>query len=263
LTLTFDKESQDRLNDLEVVGQFRKYMDNIKHQFPAMYYVAVAEYHKEGGLHFHLIVGGVSGKELGLKYWKNKKRKGGNGYQRIYNVTTFKYGYTTAPKVDDSNACGHYIMKYITKNMGDVEVLKNNYSASKNLQTPETSIINNFFYMKANDFYKMKLSDFVDIEQDITIQLLYARPDYICFKSVGDSIEKRARVEARRQNEIFQAEEDKELRRARIRSNSAERLFRSELHEKGGFTDAGLLWLRRNSDRNQLVKDIERDLRVK
>lgn len=184
LTLTFNNEYQDRLNDNEVIEQFHKYRNNLKTQYPNAYYVFVAEYHKKGGLHFHGVIGGISKQELGFKYAKSKKKKGGNGYQPIYNVTKFKYGFTTATNVDNSSACGHYIMKYVTKNMGDVEILKNRYMASKNLLLPDTSVINNFTDVDFN--LKTAINWHFPIENNLFTTMIYARHDYIVYKIIDN-----------------------------------------------------------------------------
>ena len=81
-TLTFDKEKIDRTNDELVYHAYKKYIDNTKQRFPSFRYLTVLERHEDGCIHFHLLIGGLTTKQLGLvnsgkvccswAYYKNK-----------------------------------------------------------------------------------------------------------------------------------------------------------------------------------------------
>ena len=76
VTWTFDKEKIDRLDDNKVKRKFTQFLNYLRKKFPQMYYVAVPEYHKYGGLHFHLLIGGVTMEELKAVPARYEKRKG-------------------------------------------------------------------------------------------------------------------------------------------------------------------------------------------
>ncbi len=138
VTFTYSSEYVDRLNDKAVKRKFTQWANDTRKRFPNMYYVATPEYHKKGGLHFHLLIGGVSFEELkcvpALK--KNGKPKFKNGKQ-IFNVTAWKYGWSTLSVVENSEAAKHYLCKYITKQHYDDRFFnKRRYYMSHNVKRP-------------------------------------------------------------------------------------------------------------------------------
>lgn len=64
VTLTFNSEEQDRMDDKAVCKQWTKFRRDIRVRYPDMRYVAVMERHKSGAIHFHLVVGGITETEL-------------------------------------------------------------------------------------------------------------------------------------------------------------------------------------------------------
>ena len=138
VTFTYSPEYIDRLDDKRVKRKFTQWANDTRKRFPNMYYVATPEYHKKGGLHFHLLIGGISFDELkcvpALK--KNGKPIYKNGKQ-IFNVTAWKYGFSTLSKVENSEAAKHYLCKYITKQHYDDRFFnKRRYYASRNIIRP-------------------------------------------------------------------------------------------------------------------------------
>lgn len=79
---------------------------------PNMKYIAVPEFHKDGAVHFHLLMSDFHGamRPSGVK---NK-----NG-RDIYNISYWNrdYGFSTAVKIDNIEAVSAYVRKYITKDM--------------------------------------------------------------------------------------------------------------------------------------------------
>jgi len=126
VTLTFDKEKVERLNDNATRLSFSKWADNMKKQFPNMTYVAVPEYHAKGGLHYHLLVGNITADELGFvdSGYKTKKE------QTIFNITKWKYGFSTATEITEGEAAKFYIAKYLLKTM-----MINAFTARKNIMS--------------------------------------------------------------------------------------------------------------------------------
>lgn len=139
VTWTFDQGKIDRLNDKKVKRKFTQFQNYLRKKFPQMYYVAVPEYHKKGGLHFHLLIGGVTMDELKAVPALSKKGRliFKNGKQ-IFNVERWKLGYSTLSVIANREASEHYICKYITKQHYDDRFFgKRRYYVSKNIRRPE------------------------------------------------------------------------------------------------------------------------------
>lgn len=159
-TLTFDNLKLKRDNDEEVYEAYVKFINNIKHQFPTLKYITVLERHKDNNIHFHMVIGGVPWKKLGLVnsgkvccHWATKKNgscspeyfnktkhqyvlKDTDGLP-IYNITSFIYGYTTATRIISREKCNSYIKKYVEKALGSTQKFKKRFYYSENLRTPE------------------------------------------------------------------------------------------------------------------------------
>ena len=159
-TLTFDKDKIDRTNDELVYGAYVKYINNIKHQYPSFRYLTVLERHEDGCIHFHLLIGGLTTKQLGLvnsgkvccswAYYKNKIasreffERTKNEHELtdtdglvVYNVTSFPYGLTTVTRIASRERCNSYVKKYINKDIGkSTEIFKKRFFYSKNLIRP-------------------------------------------------------------------------------------------------------------------------------
>ncbi len=168
-TLTFDKDKIDRFDDKQVYDCYKKYINNIKHKYPNFRYICFPERHKDEDncLHFHLVVGGITAKEMGLvnsgkvcchwaEKWKNgKKVKIGNCSREyfektkhlhelkdtdgepIYNITTFAYGYTSVSRICSRERCNTYVKKYVQKDLGSTEFCKKRFYYSSNLNVPD------------------------------------------------------------------------------------------------------------------------------
>lgn len=159
-TLTFDKEKIDRTNDELVYHAYKKYIDNTKQRFPSFRYLTVLERHEDGCIHFHLLIGGLTTKQLGLvnsgkvccswAYYKNKIASR-EFFERtkseheltdtdglaVYNVTSFPYGLTTVTRIASRERCNSYVKKYINKDIGkSTEIFKKRFFYSKNLNRP-------------------------------------------------------------------------------------------------------------------------------
>ena len=139
VTLTFDKNKIDRLDDNKTRKIFTQWVSNIQRDLPNLIYVAVPEYHKKGGLHFHLLIGGVTAEDLGLvnsgKVVKSSRCKG----QIIYNVSKWnRKGFSTATEILDNNAVKFYLSKYLTKSKVDPRFFgKKRFYVSRNIKRPQ------------------------------------------------------------------------------------------------------------------------------
>ena len=138
VTLTFDKNKIDRLDDKETRKKFTQWTNNITRNLQNLYYVAVPEYHKKGGLHFHLLIGGVIAEDLGLKDSGKIVKSGRCKGQTIYNVTKWSKGFSTATKIFDTNAVKYYLSKYLTKGKVDPRFYgKKRFYVSRNINRPQ------------------------------------------------------------------------------------------------------------------------------
>lgn len=159
-TLTFDKAKIDRTDDKQVFDCYKKYIDNLKHQFPSFKYMTFPERHKDGCFHFHLLVAGLTPKQMGLVnsgkvccHWAKKKYNGicsreyfeqtknqhtlkDTDGETIYNATSFIYGYTTVSRIVSRERCNSYVKKYVEKALGSTDVFKKRFYYSSNLNVP-------------------------------------------------------------------------------------------------------------------------------
>lgn len=138
VTLTFDKNLIDRLDDNKTRKSFTQWANNISRDLPNLIYVAVPEYHKKGGLHFHLLIGGVSAEDLKLVDSGKRVKSGRCKGQIIFNVDRWKRkGFSTATKILDTNAVKFYLSKYLTKGKVDPRFFnKKRFYVSRNIKRP-------------------------------------------------------------------------------------------------------------------------------
>lgn len=159
-TLTFDPARVDRSSDLAVYETYVKYIKSLKRKFLNFRYVSIPERHETGEIHFHLFIGGISTKDLGLVNsgkvccsWATRKKKIASleYFERtkegkilketdglvVYNITSFPFGYTTATRIANREACNYYVKKYIEKAFGSTDIFKKRFFYSNNLRTPE------------------------------------------------------------------------------------------------------------------------------
>lgn len=91
-------------------------------------YIIVPEKHKDGAIHFHALFGGYKGKLKKTKVIQNNKR--------VYNLSSFRYGFTNVQYLDDDKLkTVAYLCKYITKDMALVSN-RRRYWCSKGLLKP-------------------------------------------------------------------------------------------------------------------------------
>lgn len=92
-------------------------------------YLIVPEFHKDGAIHFHALI---------ANYPKTmKKTKVIQDSKLVYNLPSFRYGFTNAKNIEDnSDPLFGYLTKYITKDMSLVNN-RRRYWCSKNLNKPK------------------------------------------------------------------------------------------------------------------------------
>lgn len=130
-TLTFSPDVVDRSNFELCMKKANKWFNNLKRKAPELKYMFVPELHADKtNWHIHGLVCGDSG----VEYVDSGKRdKSG---RVIYNIGNWKYGFSTATKIDDSAKASSYILKYITKELCENSLGKKRYYHSRNINEP-------------------------------------------------------------------------------------------------------------------------------
>ncbi len=130
-------------------------------------YLVVAEYHKDGALHFHALIKGYKGK---LKPAINSNT--GKRIKGRYNLPGYTHGFTDVTKIkqtsEDLGKAANYLCKYITKDM-PVMFGKNRYWASKQLERP--IIIEN-----PQKWYEGKTPDWMHISKHGVTMVFHGAP---------------------------------------------------------------------------------------
>lgn len=111
-TFTFDPNKIDRYNFNQCSSAMRRWFSHQRERSLSfnkeLKYLVIPEQHKDGAWHFHALLSGYTGslKDTGIKT---------NSLRPIYNMTSFRLGFTTAVKVDEKSGVSTYITKYISK----------------------------------------------------------------------------------------------------------------------------------------------------
>lgn len=130
VTFTFDPKKVDRYNMAHVYTKMQRWLWRTQRETDGDFrYVIVPERHKDGALHFHALLGGYTGTLKKTNVIQNNKF--------VYNVSSFKSGFTNAQYIDpnDKQKTTAYLCKYITKDMALV-ASRRRYWCSKNLKLP-------------------------------------------------------------------------------------------------------------------------------
>jgi len=162
VTLTFDDKKVNAKNYDYVVQKLSNWLDTIRRKNTSMRYILVPELHKSGRVHFHGIFKNVPNWEL-EKARHNGRLIKKHGIQ-IYNLTNYKYGFTTVSKVQNMEAVSVYISKYMTKELIDQD-FKKRYWCSQGLNRPKIQYA--YFDKFTLDFYiKSHNLDSTEIRKD-------------------------------------------------------------------------------------------------
>jgi hypothetical protein len=128
VTFTFDPKRVDRTNVSLCKKKMHSWLKRQRERNGPFDYLIVPEFHKDGvAIHFHALIKNYTGKlkDSGII---QKKRK-------VYNITSYRLGHSTAVKIDNIHKVSTYIKKYITKDMPTFSN-KKRYWCSKNLIRP-------------------------------------------------------------------------------------------------------------------------------
>ena len=159
-TFTFD-ESHNRSNDDYVYYLIGKYFKNVRKQHSDISYFGVPERHEDNCLHFHVLMNGddllselkmvdsgkvcchwatfkngICSKEYFERTKEGRELNLTDGLP-VYNVTSYKYGFSTATLIASREACNFYVKKYVEKALGSTDLFKRRFFYSKNLNLPQ------------------------------------------------------------------------------------------------------------------------------
>lgn len=131
ITFTFNPKKVDRYDKdlcfMKMQGWLSRVSSDSRSSNADFKYLIVPEYHKDGAIHFHALFAGYP------KAYK--KTNVIQGSKLVYNLPSFRFGFTNAKRLDDPSKVYGYLTKYITKDMITVKG-KKRYWTSKNLLLP-------------------------------------------------------------------------------------------------------------------------------
>lgn len=131
-TLTFSPQVVDREDFGACMKKARKWFDNIRQRKAYdLKYLIIPELHTDKkSWHIH----GLVCNDDGVSYLDSGKRdKHG---KTIYNVEKWKFGFSTATRIEDMQKVSSYVLKYITKDLCENSLGQRRYFRSNNLQEP-------------------------------------------------------------------------------------------------------------------------------
>lgn len=134
LTLTFDDAKAPAAGvSYNVALMFAKRaLKSLRVAYPGMNYLLVPEQgEKNGRWHFHALVANLP--KSAYKFSGRFTRS----HEKIYNLPSWRFGFTTATFVRDQNKVSRYIAKYITKSSSRVPFNCKRYLCSQGLKNCE------------------------------------------------------------------------------------------------------------------------------
>lgn len=137
ITLTFNRKLIDSSDYDLLSNKVGIWLKNLKSRYaPDLKYLIVPELHKDGiHYHFHAVIANT-GK---IKFVDSGIKKKGH---IVYNMPNWKYGFSTATKVADSNRVSAYITKYITKELCSLSKNRRRFWCSQNCDRANIKVYN-------------------------------------------------------------------------------------------------------------------------
>lgn len=131
-TFTFDPDKVDRFSYPACWGKFQRWIHNQHLKSPDIKYLVVPEQHKNGAWHFHVLLGEYHGT------LKDSGHFSASG-SKVYNVTSYRSGFSTACYIKDKEVVSQYLMKYITKDFIK-QFNQRRFTCSRNLIRPKRTV---------------------------------------------------------------------------------------------------------------------------
>ena len=138
ITLTFDGSKVNRYDFDECMHKANNWFNNQKkRKAPDLKYLFVPEQHKDGAWHIHGVIADVgemsfadSGRvAIGKKAYRRSDVN--SEFATIYNLSGWRFGFSTATRVRDKYKVASYITKYITKDLCESTFGKKRYYRSR------------------------------------------------------------------------------------------------------------------------------------
>lgn len=127
ITLTFNPDLVDSFDYQLTVRKLKTWIDYMRRSSPDIGYIIVPEKHKSGRYHFHGLFRDCDGIDFVASGKTDHK---GNP---IYNVGSYRLGWSTATRISDQSKVTKYIAKYISKDLCQVAFGRKRYWCSRNL----------------------------------------------------------------------------------------------------------------------------------
>jgi hypothetical protein len=126
VTFTFKDDRYDIEKCKQKLSKWIKNQKKIRGDFQ---YILVPEFHKDHkAIHFHGLLQNYKGKLKLAKDYKNKLP--------IYNITSYRLGFSTLTHIESQEKVSSYIRKYITKDMPTMGKNKKRFWTSQHLKRP-------------------------------------------------------------------------------------------------------------------------------
>lgn len=132
-TFTFDPNKvYNRFSYADCWGKFQRWVHNQHIKSPDLRYLVVPEQHKNGAWHFHALIGGYNGRIKSSGHYSKSGRE-------IFNITSYRSGFSTACYLENKEIVSQYLMKYITKDF--IKTFnQRRFTCSRNLNRPIKTI---------------------------------------------------------------------------------------------------------------------------
>lgn len=136
VTFTFNPKKIDRFSVDSCFSRLNQWCNrqrvNARLQNKTFRYIIIPEFHKNGAIHFHGLIKDYPSSIIDSGVVQDNKR--------VYNLKSFKYGFTIATEIDNTEESkektAYYITKYLTKDMVKIHGRKR-YFSSRSLSRPE------------------------------------------------------------------------------------------------------------------------------
>lgn len=190
ITLTIDPKKLDNTDFNLVSEKLNIWTNNLKKRYaPDLKYILVPELHKDKTKwHFHGLFADIgqmplafSGKTCIGKFVYDYAKK--PYATKIFNLPLWKYGFSTATKINDSSKASSYITKYITKDISHILQNQHRYLASQNTDRPIEKVYN-VDYDELAKIYSKYLSD-VSYISDVKVPLANQEVLYMEFSKTA------------------------------------------------------------------------------
>lgn len=186
-TFTFDPGKVDSFNYTKCWGKMSRWLhhqsDRSREVGKEFKYLIIPEKHKSGRWHFHALISGYIGSLSPSGYKTSTLRL-------IYNITSFRSGFTTAVGIDSKEGVSNYITKYITKDFIK-SFNQRRFMCSRNLVRP-TKTINSPIYRNTLPIFRRKVAEnhetfefLIDKMQDIynNVNKVYYSPNVAQYRN--------------------------------------------------------------------------------